>query len=174
VDTIDRLRDTIRDIPDFPKAGIVFKDIMPVLQDAELFRSVIEIFAARYGDMGIAKVVGTEARGFLFAAPLAYRLGCGVVPVRKPGKLPFETERAAYQLEYGEDAVEIHRDAIAEGEDVLVVDDLLATGGTISATLDLVERLGGHVVETAFFIELGFLGGRARLRGREIFSIVQF
>jgi adenine phosphoribosyltransferase len=174
LDTIERLRGAIRDIPDFPKEGIVFKDIMPVLQDGDLFRSVIDLFAERYADRDIARVVGTEARGFLFAAPLAYRLGCGVVPVRKPGKLPYETERASYQLEYGEDAVEIHRDAIRPGENILVIDDLLATGGTIAATIDLVERLGGRVVETAFFIELSFLEGRKRLGDREVFSIVRF
>jgi adenine phosphoribosyltransferase len=174
LDRIDRLRSAIRDIPDFPKEGIIFKDITPVLQDGELFRSTIDIFAERYGDKEIAKVVGTEARGFLFAAPLADRMGCGVVPVRKPGKLPYRTEKASYTLEYGEDSVEMHKDAISRGENVLVIDDLLATGGTMSATLDLVERLGGNIVEVAFLIELEFLNGRERLPGREIFSILTF
>ncbi len=172
VDRIERLRDAIRDIPDFPKEGIVFKDITPILQDGELFRSAIDIFAERYSGKDISKVVGTEARGFLFASALAYRLGCGVVPVRKPGKLPYETEKASYQLEYGEDSVEIHTDAIAEGENVLLIDDLLATGGTMAATLELVERLGGRVVEVAFLIELSFLNGRDRLQGRDVFAVL--
>jgi len=174
LDRIERLKESIRDIPDFPKEGILFKDITPVLQDGELFRDAIDIFVERYLDRGIDKVVGTEARGFLFASALGYQLGCGVVPVRKPGKLPYETESASYQLEYGEDSVEIHRDAIREGENVVLIDDLLATGGTMAATLDLVERLGGHVVEIAFFIELAFLHGRDRLEGKDIYTILTF
>ncbi len=174
MDRVERLRSTIRDIPDFPKKGIIFKDITPVLQDGELFRSAIDIFAERYRDKDIAKVVGIEARGFLLASALAYEIGCGVVPVRKPGKLPYRTERASYTLEYGEDSVEMHCDAISRGENVLVIDDLLATGGTMSATLDLVERLGGNIVEVAFLIELGFLKGREHLPGRQIFSVLTF
>ncbi len=174
MDLIERLRGAIRDIPDFPKKGIIFKDITPLLQDGELFRSAIDLFAERYQGKKIERVVGIEARGFLFAAALAYKLGCGVVPVRKPGKLPFRTERAAYQLEYGEDAVEIHRDAVAGGERILVMDDLLATGGTMSATIDLVRRLGGDVVEAAFLIELEFLNGRGRIQGTDVFSVLKF
>lgn len=174
MDRIEKLRRAIRDIPDFPKKGIVFKDITPVLQDRDLFRSAIDIFAGRYREKGIEKVVGIESRGFLFASALAYQIGAGLIPVRKPGKLPYQTERASYQLEYGQDAMEIHRDAISAGESVLAVDDLLATGGTMAATLGLVERLGGKVYEVAFLIELGFLNGRDRLRGREIFSVLKF
>ncbi len=174
MDRIERLKESIRDIPDFPKEGILFKDITPVLQNGGLFRDAIDLFVERYRDKGIDKVVGIEARGFLFASALGYRLGCGVIPVRKPGKLPFETERARYQLEYGEDSVEIHRDAIREGENVLLIDDLLATGGTMAATLDLVERLGGKVFEVAFFIELAFLNGRDRLQGKDIYTILTF
>jgi adenine phosphoribosyltransferase len=174
LDRIERLKESIRDIPDFPKQGILFKDITPVLQNGGLFRDAIDLFVERYRDKGIDKVVGIEARGFLFASALGYRLGCGVIPVRKPGKLPFETEIARYQLEYGEDSVEIHRDAIREGENVLLIDDLLATGGTMAATLDLVERLGGKVFEVAFFIELAFLNGRDRLRGKDIYTILTF
>ncbi|OGF97946.1 MAG: adenine phosphoribosyltransferase [Candidatus Glassbacteria bacterium RBG_16_58_8] len=171
---MEKLRRAVRDIPDFPKKGIVFKDITPVLQDRDLFRSAIDIFAGRYRGKGIEKVVGIESRGFLFASALAYQIGAGLIPVRKPGKLPYQTERASYQLEYGQDAVEIHRDAISAGESVLAVDDLLATGGTMAATLGLVERLGGKVYEVAFLIELGFLNGRDRLRDREIFSVLKF
>ncbi len=174
MERIERLRKAIRDIPDFPKEGIIFKDITPVLQDADLFQSAIDIFADRYMGKDISKVIGIEARGFLFASALAYRIKCGVVPVRKPGKLPYKTERASYELEYGEDSVEIHRDAVSEGENVIVIDDLLATGGTMSATLDLVERLGGRIVEVAFLIELEFLNGRERLEGKDIFSVLKF
>ena len=174
MERIERLRSAIRDIPDFPREGIIFKDITPVLQDAELFRSAIDVFADRYREKDIVKVVGIEARGFLFASALAYQVGCGLVPVRKPGKLPYRTERASYELEYGKDSVEIHSDAISKGENVLVIDDLLATGGTVSATLDLVERLGGRIFEVAFLIELEFLEGRKRLGGRDIFTVLKF
>jgi len=174
LERIERLRSAIRDIPDFPREGIIFKDITPVLQDAELFRSAIDVFADRYREKDIVKVVGIEARGFLFASALAYQVGCGLVPVRKPGKLPYRTERASYELEYGKDSVEIHSDAISKGENVLVIDDLLATGGTVSATLDLVERLGGRIFEVAFLIELEFLEGRKRLGGRDIFTVLKF
>ena len=174
MDRLERLKKAIRDVPDFPREGILFKDITPVLQDGELFRDAIDLFVERYRDSGIEKVVGIEARGFLFASALGYRLGCGVIPVRKPGKLPYETERASYRLEYGEDSVEIHRDAVRSGEKVLLIDDLLATGGTMAAALDLVERLGGEVFEIAFFIELEFLNGRERLRPKAVFSALKF
>jgi adenine phosphoribosyltransferase len=174
LDRVETLKNAIRDIPDFPKEGIIFKDITPVLKDGELFRSAIDVFFDRYSERDIDKVVGIEARGFLFASALAYLLGCGVIPVRKPGKLPYSTESASYQLEYGEDSVEIHSDAVESGENVLVIDDLLATGGTMAATLDLVERLGGNIVEVAFLIELEFLKGRERLPGRDIFSAISF
>jgi adenine phosphoribosyltransferase len=174
LERIDRLKNAIRDIPDFPKEGIIFKDITPILQDADLFHSAIDVFADRYGGKDISKVIGIEARGFLFASALAYQLKCGLVPVRKPGKLPYRTEKASYELEYGEDSVEIHSDAVSEGENVLVIDDLLATGGTMSATLDLVERLGGRIIEVAFLVELEFLNGRERLKGKNIFSVLKF
>lgn len=174
MERIEKLRNAIRDVPDFPKEGIIFKDITPLLLDPVLFQSAIDIFVERYRGKEISKVVGIEARGFLFASALAYQIGSGLVPVRKPGKLPYKTEKATYELEYGEDSVEIHRDAISEGENVLVLDDLLATGGTVSAALDLVERLGGMVIEVAFLIELEFLNGRDQLEGKDIFSVLKF
>ena len=164
----------IRDIPDFPKPGVVFKDITPLLGDADAFAAAVDGLVTPYAGDGIEKVLGTEARGFIFAAPVACRLGTGFVPVRKAGKLPWEIEREEYELEYGTDLLEIHRDAVRPGERVLIVDDVLATGGTAAATARLVETLGGVVVGYAFLIELAFLGGRAPLGDARITSLLTY
>ena len=163
----------IRDIPDFPKKGIIFKDITPLLANGALFHKAIDILAERYRDQKVDAVLGIESRGFILGAALAYRLGAGFCIVRKPGKLPYETRRASYQLEYGSDSLEIHSDAVKPGARVLVVDDLLATGGTAAAACDLVAALGAEVVECAFLIELAFLKGREKL-GCRAFSILQY
>jgi adenine phosphoribosyltransferase len=168
------LKAHVRDIPDYPRPGVVFKDITPVLAAPDAFVAVVDAVAAPFADRRIDKVIGIEARGFVFAAPVAYRHAAGFVPVRKAGKLPWEIERAEYELEYGTDLLEIHRDAIRPGEQVLIVDDVLATGGTARAALHLVERLGGEVAGLAFFIELGFLHGRDRLEGREVHAVVEY
>src|SRR6476619_5203777 len=157
------LRAHVRDVIDYPKPGIVFKDITPLLGAADAFRATVDALAEPYAGTRVDKVIGIEARGFVFAAPVSYGLHAGFVPVRKPGKLPWEIEREEYELEYGTDLLEIHRDAIAPGDRVLIVDDVLATGGTAAATIRLVEKLGGEVCGLAFVIELGFLAGRARL-----------
>jgi adenine phosphoribosyltransferase len=170
----DRLRASIRDIPDFPKPGILFKDITPVLLDPELFRATVGALADWTAERDPHKVIGVDARGFLFAGAVADRLGVGLVPARKPGKLPSETIRTSYDLEYGVNTLEVHRDAIQPGERIVVVDDLLATGGTIEAAMRLIEGLGGEIAGLAFVIELGFLDGRARLDGRDILSLVTF
>ncbi|HLT70750.1 MAG TPA: adenine phosphoribosyltransferase [Acidimicrobiales bacterium] len=162
----------LRDIPDFPQPGVVFKDLTPLLGDGEAFRFTVDALADHAAGLGVDKVVGVEARGFVFAAGVAYRLGAGLVPVRKPGKLPGPTITETYALEYGTDALDVHDDAIAEGEAVYVVDDVLATGGTAAATCRLAERLGGRVVGLGFVVELGFLDGRSRLTDREILSLV--
>jgi adenine phosphoribosyltransferase len=163
----------IRDIPNFPKPGIVFKDITPLLASGPLFHKTIDVLAERYGGQKIDDVLGIESRGFIIGAALAYRLGAGFCIVRKPGKLPYETHRASYELEYGTDSLEIHRDAIKPGARVLIVDDLIATGGTAKAACELVSVLGGEVVECAFVIELSFLKGREKL-GCRSFSILQY
>ncbi len=173
-DLTERLRAKIRDIPDFPKPGIVFKDITPLLSDVHSFQAAIDGLARRYADKAVDYVVGVESRGFIFGAALAYRIDAGFVPVRKKGKLPYKTESVEYDLEYGTDSVEIHQDAVHQGSRVLVVDDLLATGGTARATCDLVEKTGGRVVECAFVVELTFLKGREKLKGHEIFSLIQY
>src|SRR2546423_13392440 len=157
------VKDHIRDVPDWPSPGVVFKDITPLLADPDAFAYVIDNLAEPFAGRPIEKVIGVEARGFVLAAPLARRFGAGFVPVRKPGKLPWEIERQEYELEYGTNLLEIHRDAIAPGELVLVVDDVIATGGTAAATARLVERLGGEVVGFAFVLELGFLHGREQI-----------
>lgn len=172
--TIERLRSLIRDVPDFPQAGVLFKDITPLLGDEIAFSSVIDLIVVHFGRGNVDKVVGIEARGFILASPVAYHFGAGFVPVRKKDKLPWETEAAEYQLEYGSATLEIHRDAIRPGERVLIVDDVLATGGTANATATLVERLGGKIVGIACLIELGFLNGRAALGGREFFSLLTY
>jgi adenine phosphoribosyltransferase len=171
---MDAVRARIRDVPDFPSKGIVFKDITPVLADPVLFRRVIDDFAARWRGEGISKVVGIESRGFLFAAPLAYALGAGLAIARKPGKLPWETIREVYALEYGENALELHVDAVGRGERVLVVDDVLATGGTAAAVGRLVARQGGALAGYAFLVELGFLGGVKLLGGEEVQALLTF
>jgi len=168
------LTDFIRDVPDFPKQGILFKDITTLLHDAAAFRQTIDELAARCRDYGATKIVGIESRGFIFAAPLADRLGAGFVPARKLGRLPADTVRAEYALEYGTNTVEMHRDAIEPGERVLIVDDLLATGGTCRASIDLVEQLGGVVVGCAFLIELTFLEGRAALPGYDVQVLISY
>ena len=167
------LESYIRDIPDFPQPGVVFKDITPLLADPAAFHETIDRMAAGYADSGVTKVLGAEARGFIFAAPLAYKLGAGFIPARKPGKLPWETTSATYQLEYGTDSLEMHRDAIVAGDRVVIVDDVLATGGTASAKAALVAENGGVVVGFAFLIELDFLGGRAKLpEGARVLSLI--
>jgi adenine phosphoribosyltransferase len=168
------LTKTIRDVPDFPKPGILFKDITTLLKDPAAFRHSIDSLAERHAGRHIDKIVGVESRGFIFASALAYRLGAGMVPVRKVGKLPAKTIRETYALEYGTDSVEIHEDALTAGEDILVVDDLLATGGTLGATCKLVERLGGRIVEVNTVIELTFLGGREKLNQYPYFTLIQY
>jgi adenine phosphoribosyltransferase len=171
---MDEIRSRIRDVPDFPKKGIVFKDITPVLGDPALFRRTIEAFAARWKGERIAKVVGIESRGFLFAAPLAYAIGAGLCIVRKPGKLPWETMREVYQLEYGEDALELHVDALGSGDRALVVDDVLATGGTADAVGRLVARQGAQLVGYSFLLELTFLHGARRLGEGKVHALVRY
>jgi adenine phosphoribosyltransferase len=167
------LKAYIRDIPDFPKPGILFKDITPLLASAEAFRQAVGQVAARYQER-VDVVLGIESRGFIIGAAVAYAVGAGFAVVRKAGKLPADTHSATYELEYGTDMLEIHRDAFDDGQRVLVLDDLLATGGTASAAVELVRRLGGHVVECAFIIELGFLNGRARLGSLPVFSLLRY
>lgn len=168
------LKSRIRDVPDFPKPGIVFKDLSPVLQDSALFSGVIEAFAARYASMDIDRIVVVEARGFLYGSALAFRLGKGLALVRKPGKLPWRTAKHCYTLEYGEDCLEMHLDAVEPGQRILIVDDLLATGGTVNATAQLVTDRGAEVVEAAFVVELSFLGGRAKLGAVPSFALVTY
>jgi|TARA_B110000196_G_C21113926_1_gene649389 adenine phosphoribosyltransferase len=171
---IHRLEKAIRDVPDFPKPGILFKDITPVLADAELFSMSIHAMASATKGTKIDKVVGIDARGFIFGAAIANLLEVGFVPVRKAGKLPWMTESESYSLEYGESVVEIHKDAISPGEKVIIVDDLLATGGTAEATLKLVKKLGANVHSACFFIELKFLNGKEKLGGTEIKSLLVY
>lgn len=171
---MSRLGSLIRDVPDFPKKGIVFKDITPLLADPAGFSQAVDLIATRYRDDRIDLVVGVESRGFIFGAAVAARLKTGFIPIRKPGKLPSKTQRIEYELEYGRDALEIHLDAIKPGQRVLMVDDLLATGGTMKACCDLVRQLGGTVVGIAFLIELGFLPGRSKLAEHEVFSILTY
>jgi adenine phosphoribosyltransferase len=171
---IANIRRAIRDIPNFPKPGIVFKDITPLLANGPLFTKTIDCFAERYQVQKIDTVLGIESRGFIIGAALAYRLSAGFNVVRKPGKLPYETYKASYELEYGTDALEIHIDAIKPGARVIIADDLIATGGTAAATAELVTKLGGTVVECAFVIELSFLKGRQKLKPHGVYSILQF
>ncbi|HUU23574.1 MAG TPA: adenine phosphoribosyltransferase [Phycisphaerae bacterium] len=167
------LESFIRDVPDFPKPGIVFKDITPLLADPAALKAACDRLAEPFAGTGVRKVVGIESRGFLFGVPVAERLGAGFVPVRKPGKLPAATVSQSYELEYGTDTIEIHADAIAPGEKVLMIDDLLATGGTMAAACELVEKLGGEIVGVALVIELCFLPGRAKLPGRDVHTLIQ-
>ena len=164
----------IRGIPDFPIPGILFRDITPLLKDKQGFHAAVDLFVERFRDRGIDYVVGIEARGYLFGAPLAYAIGAGFIPVRKPGKLPHDTLAEEYALEYGTNSLEIHADAIGPGDRVVVVDDLLATGGTAAATGRLLERLGAHVEAFAFLVELEALGGRAALDGSEVVTFVTY
>lgn len=168
------LTDLIRNIPDFPVPGIQFKDITPLLQNGAAFRQVIDTLAARYEGRALDAIVGVESRGFIFSAPLAYRLGIGLVPIRKPGKLPWETFAVEYELEYGSNKLEMHRDALAPGARVVVIDDVLATGGTVAAACQLVEIAGAVVEEVACLIELTFLKGRERLAKYPFFSMIQY
>jgi adenine phosphoribosyltransferase len=171
---MEELKKIIREVPDFPKPGILFYDITTLLADTEAFENVIEILAERYEGRKPARVVAIDARGFIFGGALALRLGVGFVPVRKKGKLPWETVAATYELEYGTDEVQMHKDAIQPGEQVVIVDDLLATGGTAGATIDLVKQCGGEVMECAFVIELDFLSGRDKLKPTPVFSILHY
>jgi adenine phosphoribosyltransferase len=168
------LKALIREVPDFPKPGISFKDITTLLKDGNALRVVIDEFAAHFQSAKPDLIVGAESRGFILGAPLAYKLGCGFVLVRKPGKLPAKTTKVTYDLEYGQDALEIHLDAIEPGKRVLIVDDLLATGGTISASAELVRKLGGNIVGFAFVIELDTLKGRDKLVGYDVLSLVHY
>lgn len=169
-----RLEDWIRDIPDFPQKGILFKDITPLWQDGTAFKASMDRLAAHYAGAGIQTVVGVESRGFILGAPLAYLLNCGFVPVRKFGKLPSQTVSVEYALEYGTNVVEMHTDSIRPGQRVLIVDDLLATGGTVSAAMELVEKLGGHIAGIAFLVELTFLKGREQLGGHDVFALIKY
>jgi adenine phosphoribosyltransferase len=162
----------LRDVPDFPKPGIMFKDLTPLLGDVDAFRYTVDAVADHAAGLTVDKVVGIEARGFIFAAAVAYRLGAGFVPVRKPGKLPWKTVTETYALEYGSDSLDIHEDAVTPGDTVYIVDDVLATGGTAAATCALVERVGGNIASLAFVVELGFLGGRAKLTDHDILSLI--
>jgi adenine phosphoribosyltransferase len=171
---MDALKTHIRNVPDFPKPGILFYDVTTLLKDPQGFKLAIDSLSEPYRDTGISLVVGIESRGFILGAAVADRIGAGFVPVRKLGKLPAETIRASYALEYGTDSLEMHRDAIESGQKVLVVDDLLATGGTARATVDLVRQLGGDVVGVAFLIELADLNGRAKLAGENVRAVPQY
>jgi adenine phosphoribosyltransferase len=168
------LKDKIRTIPNWPIQGVMFRDITTMLQDPDAFKAACDAFYDRYKEMKIDKIAGIDARGFIFGAVLAYRLHVGFVPIRKKGKLPYKTVRTAYSLEYGENVVEIHEDAIQKGERVLIVDDLIATGGTVCAATRLVEQLGGQVVECAFVVELPDLKGRERIKDYKIYCLTEF
>lgn len=171
---LDYLKTFIRDVPDFPKPGIIFKDITPLLKNEKAFKIVCDELAKPFSKLDVKQIVGIESRGFLLASPVAYKLGIGLVPVRKKGKLPFKTEKISYSLEYGEDFLEIHSDAISKGDRVLIVDDVLATGGTAEAVAKLVQKLGGEVVGLAFLIELAFLNGRSRLAGFPLRTLIHY
>lgn len=171
---VDRLKALVRDVPDFPQQGVVFKDITPLLADESGFSMAIDLIVAHFGRGNVDKVVGIEARGFILASPVAYHFGAGFVPVRKAGKLPWETDSEQYELEYGTETLEIHRDAFEPGERVLIVDDVLATGGTALATAKLVERSGAKVVGIACLVELSFLNGRDKLQGYDFYALVTY
>ena len=167
------LKEIIRDIPDFPKPGIVFKDITPILKNHESFKRVIDAFVDRYSGQKIDHIVGVESRGFLFGAPLAYQLGAGCLLIRKKGKLPYDTIEASYDLEYGSATIEMHTDSVTAGENVIVIDDLLATGGTAAASCELLRKQGANIIECAFVVELAFLNGRDKLN-ENIHSLVTY
>jgi len=168
------LKDYIRDIPNFPKEGIIFKDITPLWKDKDAFAQAIDTIGERYREQQIDVVVGVEARGFIVGSAVAYKLGLGFVPMRKPGKLPYKTTSVSYELEYGIDTIEMHEDGISAGQRVLIIDDLLATGGTARAMCKLVEQAGGKVVALAFIVELTFLHGRDKLKNWNVFSLIQY
>jgi adenine phosphoribosyltransferase len=172
--TPDRIRSLIRDVPDFPKAGIIFKDITPILKDGAAFNATIDWMANQARDIAVDSIAGPESRGFIFGAALALRLGVGFIPIRKPGKLPWRTRAQTYALEYGEDTVHVHEDAATNGERVLIVDDLLATGGTMGACCALLEGLGAQVAGCLFLVELGFLDGRSKLGQRDVRSLLDY
>jgi adenine phosphoribosyltransferase len=173
-DMVERLHASVRDVPDFPKKGIVFRDITPILSDPALFRASIDLFLERSRGKEIDKIVGIDARGFLFGSAVAYELGVGFVPIRKRGKLPYKTETAKYSLEYGEAEMEMHIDAVIEGERVILVDDLLATGGTSAAAAALIRKAGGKLLEAQFLIELKFLHGRKQLEPTPVTSFLKY
>jgi adenine phosphoribosyltransferase len=173
-DTIEKLRAAVRDVPDFPKAGIVFKDITPVLSDGKLFRASIDVFLDQCRGKEIDKIVGIDARGFLFGSAVAYELGIGFVPLRKKGRLPYKTESAKYSLEYGEAEMELHIDAIERGEKIVLIDDLLATGGTSASAATLIQKVGGVLLEAQFLIELEFLHGREKLAPITVVSFLKY
>lgn len=164
----------VRDVPDFPKEGIVFKDIMPLVADPDYLKETIDRLAEWSAPRSPDIILGAEARGFIFGGALAYELGCGFVPARKPGKLPWDTVEATYELEYGTDTLEVHADAVGDGTRVIVLDDVLATGGTALAKIELVERLGGKVVGALFVVELAFLSGRERLNGHDVHALISY
>src|ERR1700737_669686 len=172
-EVIERLRTAVRDVPDFPKKGIIFKDITPILKDGALFRASVDVFLEQCRGKKIDKVVGIDARGFLFGSAVAYELGIGFVPLRKKGRLPYKTETAAYTLEYGEAEMELHVDAIERGEKVVLIDDLLATGGTSASAVTLIKKVGGHLVAAIFLIELEFLHGREKLAPTPVISFLR-
>jgi len=171
---LDTVKKTIRDIPDFPKKGIVYKDITPLLQDVEAFKFSVDSIIERYKDKKIDVVLGVESRGFIFGTPISYALGTAFVPVRKKGKLPYKTKQVTYQLEYGTDTLEIHEDAFKPGQRVLIVDDLLATGGTVGAVCEMVKSMEGDIVGVEFIIELAFLNGRSKLDGIPVQSLLTY
>jgi adenine phosphoribosyltransferase len=171
---MEALKKAIREVPDFPKEGILFYDITTLLKDGKALASAMDALSERYKTNNIDAVLAIEARGYIFGVTLAYLLGTGFIPVRKPGKLPAETIQETYELEYGTDTIEMHADAVQKGQEILVVDDLLATGGTAAAACNLVEKAGGNVVECCFLIELSFLNGRGRLGSRKVFSLLQY
>ena len=173
---LELIKSSIKSIPNHPKEGIIFRDITSLLEVPAAFKATIDLFVEKYKDQGLTKVIGTESRGFIFGAPVALALGLPFIPVRKPGKLPREVIAQSYQLEYGQDTLELHTDAISQGDNVLIIDDLLATGGTVEATVKLVQRLGGEVKHAAFVINLPELGGEKRLRdlGIDCYTLVNF
>ena len=173
-EVIERLRTAVRDVPDFPKKGIIFKDITPILKDGGLFRASVDVFLEQCRGKKIDKIVGIDARGFLFGSAVAYELGVGFVPLRKKGRLPYKTESAKYSLEYGEAEMELHIDAITRGEQIVLIDDLLATGGTSASAATLIKKVGGELVEAIFLIELEFLRGREKLAPTPVISFLKY
>jgi adenine phosphoribosyltransferase len=171
---MEELKKIIRDVPDFPKKGIIFKDITPLLQNAELLAKAVDLLCKHFKNRKIDVVASVESRGFILGSVIAYKLGAGFIPVRKKGKLPYSTHSATYDLEYGQDTLEIHQDAIKKGDNVLIIDDLLATGGTLGAVIDLVKRMGGEITGIGFLIELTFLKGREKNKDHDIFSLIKF